>query len=85
MSGELFSIGHSNHSLERFVELISVHGIQAVADIRSHPSSRHAPHFQRAALERALRSAALKEVDAALEDPRWAADASPTEDRKRTP
>lgn len=49
----LFSIGHSNHSLEHFLELLNSHEIEIVADVRSNPRSRWA-QFNRAALERAL-------------------------------
>ena len=41
----LFTIGHSNRSLEEFVELLRASGVTAIADVRSHPYSRHMPHF----------------------------------------
>lgn len=44
---ELFTIGHSNHSLEQFLELLRQHEIEALADIRRYPSSRTFPHFKR--------------------------------------
>ncbi len=34
---ELFTIGHSNHSIEAFIALLQRHGISAVADVRSPP------------------------------------------------
>lgn len=43
--GTVFTIGHSNHSAEKFVGLLKGHGIEVVADVRSQPYSRHAPHF----------------------------------------
>ena len=52
----VFTIGHSNHSLEAFLELLANHGVTAVADVRWAPFSRFCPQFNRAAL-----SAALKE------------------------
>lgn len=51
----VFSVGHSNHSIERFVSLLQRHGIDVVADVRSSPQSRYAPHFGREALVAALR------------------------------
>ena len=33
----LFTIGHSNHSIERFLALLRPHGVEAVADVRSRP------------------------------------------------
>ncbi len=36
----IFTIGHSNHSIEQFVALLQQHGITALADVRSAPYSR---------------------------------------------
>ncbi len=41
----VYSIGHSRHPLERFLELLRLHGIDVVVDVRSAPYSRHAPHM----------------------------------------
>jgi len=54
MTHELFTIGHSNHPLRRFIELLARHAIQLVCDVRSTPYSRFNPHFNREPLERAL-------------------------------
>ncbi len=51
---QLFTIGHSNHTLEGFISLLQQHGVTALADVRSHPYSRFLPHFNRAALKEAL-------------------------------
>ena len=50
----IFSIGHSNHSLERFLALLSKRQVTVVADVRSAPYSRFRPHFNRDALASAL-------------------------------
>jgi uncharacterized protein (DUF488 family) len=50
----IFTIGHSNHSAEKFVGLLKGHGIEVVADVRSQPYSRHAPHFSARDLEAIL-------------------------------
>lgn len=55
MKVRLYTIGHSAHTLERFVELLSIHAVSAVADVRSHPYSRFAPQFNREALREALK------------------------------
>ena len=53
---ELFTIGYSTHSFERFVELLRKHGITALCDVRSSPYSRYNPQFNRETLkEDALR------------------------------
>jgi uncharacterized protein (DUF488 family) len=41
----LYTIGHSNHAIEKFVELLQWHGVTAVADVRSAPYSKYAPQF----------------------------------------
>jgi uncharacterized protein (DUF488 family) len=50
----IFTIGHSTRSLEEFVDLLSHHGVTALVDVRTVPSSRRMPHFAKAALERSL-------------------------------
>ena len=56
---ELWSIGHSNHAPERFVELLQQHGIEAVVDVRSQPYSRFSPHFGQARLRQLLANVAI--------------------------
>ena len=52
--GIVFTIGHSNHSAEKFVGLLKEHGIEVVADVRSQPYSRYAPHFNAKYIEAIL-------------------------------
>ena len=51
---ELFTIGHSNHPFERFLDLLHGHAIAAVADVRARPYSRFVPHFGKERLQRLL-------------------------------
>ncbi len=53
---ELFTIGHSTHTIEHFLELLIRHGITAVCDVRSSPYSRFTPQFNREALKSELLS-----------------------------
>lgn len=48
---ELLTIGHSIHSIERFVDLIKMHGVTALCDVRSNPYSRYTPQFNRESLK----------------------------------
>jgi uncharacterized protein (DUF488 family) len=48
---ELFTIGHSVHPVEYFVNLLKQHGITALCDVRSSPYSRYTPQFNREALK----------------------------------
>jgi uncharacterized protein (DUF488 family) len=50
----VFTIGHSNHPIERFLELLKQHAIEELADIRRFPGSRKHPHFNRERLQEIL-------------------------------
>jgi uncharacterized protein (DUF488 family) len=50
----LYTLGHSNHSAEKFIALLQHHEIELVADVRSQPVSRFSPHFRKQNLERLL-------------------------------
>jgi uncharacterized protein (DUF488 family) len=54
MSIPFFTVGHSNRSLEHFVELLSGAEIHLVADIRTVPKSRANPQFNKETLPEAL-------------------------------
>jgi len=56
---ELFTIGHSNHSLDHFLKLLSTHQISTVADVRSIPYSKYSPQFNKDVLEIALENAKI--------------------------
>jgi uncharacterized protein (DUF488 family) len=51
---QILTIGHSRHSLERFLSLLETAEVTAVADVRSAPVSRFSPHFNKAALAASL-------------------------------
>jgi uncharacterized protein (DUF488 family) len=52
----IFTIGHSNRTLEDFLALLKGFGIEVVADIRRYPGSRKWPHFNRESLEGTLKT-----------------------------
>jgi uncharacterized protein (DUF488 family) len=54
-----YTIGHSTRPLEELVEVLGVHRIQSLVDIRSFPVSKRLPHFDRAALEKSLPEAGI--------------------------
>ena len=58
----VFTIGHSDHPMGRFIELLVSHGITAVADVRSIPYSRFNPQFNREPVQTALNAAAIRYV-----------------------
>lgn len=59
MSGPLYTVGHSNHSVEQLLELLRAHGIELIADVRTSPYSRLHPQFNREAFVSQLRSRRL--------------------------
>jgi uncharacterized protein (DUF488 family) len=53
------TIGHSNHPIERFVELLERGGVELLVDVRSTPYSRRCPQFGRERLTQALAAAGI--------------------------
>ncbi len=58
----IFTIGHSRHTAEHFVSLLRANEIERFVDVRSHPASRWAPQFGKAALAQALGAHAIDYV-----------------------
>jgi uncharacterized protein (DUF488 family) len=48
---KLFTIGHSNHSLDKLVQLLNDNGVIILFDVRSAPYSRFRPWFNKDHLE----------------------------------
>lgn len=51
------TIGHSNHPIGRFVDLLKAGGVEVVVDVRSTPYSRRFPQFGRERLAQSLSAA----------------------------
>ena len=58
----VLTVGHSNHSLEVFVNLLAQHQVTVLADVRSAPYSRFNPHFNRESLASALMASGIEYV-----------------------
>lgn len=75
MLDTLYTLGHSNHTIEHLVALLRQHQITAVCDVRSRPYSRHNPQFARESFKGSLEVAGIayvflgKELGARSEDP----------------
>lgn len=50
----VYTIGHSNFSLDEFLGRLKAHGIKQVLDIRSIPRSRHNPQFSQTLIKKSL-------------------------------
>jgi len=62
MQPTVFTIGHSTHTLERFMALLELHHITAVADVRSKPYSPRNPQFDREGFKKQLLEAGITYV-----------------------
>jgi len=72
---EVLTIGYSNHSADRFLELLRQNAVTAIADVRSQPYSRFNPAFSRKELKEMLRAEGIayvflgRELGARSDDP----------------
>lgn len=62
MEGALYTIGHSTHLIEPFIELLKLHSITAICDVRSTPYSRMNPQFNRETLRDTLKQSGISYV-----------------------
>jgi len=73
---DIYSIGHSTHSVERFSSLLDLAGINAIADVRTSPFSRYFPHFSKTEVQAWLKEAGVaysylgRELGGRPDDPR---------------
>ena len=55
----IYTIGHSTHPIDDFLQILKAHGIAQLVDIRTIPKSRHNPQFNREALSTSLKKAGI--------------------------
>jgi uncharacterized protein (DUF488 family) len=53
----VYTVGHSNRSLDEFLEVLRDNGVRQLADVRRWPRSRRRPHFSEGNLSAGLVSA----------------------------
>lgn len=56
---EILTIGHSTRTIEAFLDLLKIHAIERVADVRTIPKSRAYPHFNGESLENSLKKVGI--------------------------
>jgi uncharacterized protein (DUF488 family) len=54
-TAKIYTIGHSNHEIETFINLLKTAKIDMIVDVRSAPFSKMYPHFNRDNLESVLK------------------------------
>lgn len=59
-SRRVFTVGHSNHPISKFLQLLKQHAVTTIADVRSAPYSQFAPQFSNVPLRKALRAEGIK-------------------------
>jgi uncharacterized protein (DUF488 family) len=62
MLNTIFTVGHSTHEIWKFIELLKMHDITAVCDVRSSPYSRFNPQYNRESLKDNLLKNGIKYV-----------------------
>ncbi len=58
----IYTVGHSNHTLQHFVKLLQSHGVTAVADVRTQPYSAYNSQFNRESLSAELKGGGIAYV-----------------------
>lgn len=59
MPPTVWTIGHSTRTLAEFLQLLSLHRIELLADVRRYPGSRRWPQFAGSTLEKSLSAAGI--------------------------
>jgi uncharacterized protein (DUF488 family) len=58
----IYTVGHSNHSLEQFLRVLSMNMIKVLVDVRSAPYSRFTPHFNIQPLKLSIKNTGMEYV-----------------------
>jgi uncharacterized protein (DUF488 family) len=58
----LFTVGHSNHAAEHFVQLLQTPQVEVLVDVRSNPDVTYLPHFARSVFIPMLQTAGIRYV-----------------------
>ena len=61
--GTIYTIGHSNHSIEKFIELLELNNIEMIIDVRTVAKSSYTPHFNKIQLINSLKRKGIKYQD----------------------
>jgi uncharacterized protein (DUF488 family) len=51
---KILTIGHGNHPLNKFIQLLDENGVLLLVDVRTSPASRFNPQYNKENLEREL-------------------------------
>lgn len=59
---EIFTIGHSIHEKDEFLEILKSFNIEMLVDVRSFPGSRYLPHFNKENMQKWVNESGIKYV-----------------------
>jgi uncharacterized protein (DUF488 family) len=59
-SRTIWTIGHSTHTIEEFIDMLRHNQIEILVDVRHFPGSRRFPHFNKIAVQDALVTAGIR-------------------------
>jgi len=59
----IYTIGHSNHNIEKFIKLLKENNIELVVEVRSTPKSNYSPQFNKSNLIYSLQKNGIKYMD----------------------
>lgn len=59
---QIFTIGHSNHEVAAFLQILSNNFVQVVVDVRSSPYSKYVPQFNKREVENIFAEAGFKYI-----------------------
>lgn len=62
MTYPLFAVGHSTHPIEKFLEILTSHGVKTLADVRTVPRSSFNPQYDARSLQKSLSRAGIEYV-----------------------
>ena len=57
---EIFTIGHSNHDLLEFLDILKKYDVRMLVDLRSEPYSKYAPQFNKSEFQQHVEAAGIK-------------------------
>jgi len=60
MNKMIYTIGHSTHAIEVFVDMLKAHAVELIVDVRTIPKSRHNPQFNSNELKNRLKTAGVE-------------------------
>lgn len=59
----IYTIGHSNHTIENFIGILKEYGVEAIIEVRSVPKSKYSPHFNKPNLIYELKKNGIEYLD----------------------